>query len=72
MQHVLNCGGVGSCHGGTVDGPYQWLHTLSQTTGSGIAYETSNPYLACSSESTGGAAWACLTSTLALALALDC
>jgi cathepsin X len=69
VQHVLNCGGVGSCHGGTVDGPYQWLHTLSKTTGSGIAYETSNPYLACSSESTGGICphmdWTCSAENIA-------
>lgn len=53
VQHILNCGGIGSCHGGSVIGPYQWLHKLSQT-GTGISYETSNPYLACSSESTEG------------------
>ena len=29
VQHMLNCGRVGSCHGGTVDGPYQWIHRLS-------------------------------------------
>jgi hypothetical protein len=23
VQHVLNCGGVGTCHGGAIDGPYQ-------------------------------------------------
>jgi len=54
VQHLLNCGGVGSCHGGTVGGPYQWLHRISQRTGSGISYATSNPYLACSSESSSG------------------
>jgi len=50
VQHILNCGNVGSCHGGSVDGPYQWLHRLSKS-GTGISYETSNPYLACSSDS---------------------
>ena len=25
VQHVLNCANVGSCHGGSVDGPYQWM-----------------------------------------------
>lgn len=35
-------------------GPYQWLHQISQATGTGISYETSNPYMACSSESTEG------------------
>jgi len=54
VQHVLNCGNVGSCHGGSVDGPYQWLHEISSKTGTGISYETSNPYMACSSESDQG------------------
>merc|ERR1719277_370155 len=54
VQHILNCGNVGSCHGGTVTGPYEWIAEISQRTGSGISYETSNPYLACSSESTEG------------------
>jgi len=50
VQHLLNCGGVGSCHGGSVDGPYQWLKSYSN----GISYESANPYLACSSESQEG------------------
>ena len=54
VQHVLNCGNVGSCHGGSVDGPYQWLKQISDKTGTGISYETSQPYVACSSESTEG------------------
>merc|ERR1712178_289145 len=62
VQHILNCGNVGSCHGGSVDGPYQWLHRISKT-GEGISYETSNPYMACSSESQEGfcphADWTC-------------
>ncbi|CAE8721182.1 unnamed protein product, partial [Polarella glacialis] len=53
VQHMLNCGGVGSCHGGTVGGPYQWMHSISKK-GSGISYFTSQPYLACSSESKEG------------------
>ena len=28
VQHVLNCGNAGSCHGGSVDGPYQWIHQI--------------------------------------------
>jgi len=48
VQHILNCANVGSCHGGTVAGPYQWMAR------SGISYETSNPYMACSSESKEG------------------
>ena len=54
VQHILNCGNVGSCHGGSVDGPYQWIQQISKATGTGISYETSNPYMACSSESTEG------------------
>jgi len=53
VQHILNCGNVGSCHGGSVDGPYQWLHSQSKK-GKGISFDTSNPYMACSSESQDG------------------
>ena len=53
VQHILNCANVGSCHGGSVDGVYSWLKGASST-GTGISYETSNPYLACSSESSEG------------------
>merc|ERR1719506_1125184 len=69
VQHILNCGGVGSCHGGTVDGPYQWIHHISTKTGSGIAYETENPYMACSSESDQGICkgqdWSCTPENVA-------
>jgi len=54
VQHVLNCGGVGSCYGGSIDGTYQWIHDISKKTGSGVSYETSNPYIACSSDSKEG------------------
>jgi cathepsin X len=53
VQHILNCANVGSCHGGSVAGVYQWLKGASAS-GTGISYETSNPYIACSSESTEG------------------
>ena len=53
VQHMLNCGGIGSCYGGSVEGPYQWIHKISAT-GSGISYATSQPYVACSSDSKGG------------------
>mmetsp|Transcript_81864 Transcript_81864/g.187335 ORF Transcript_81864/g.187335 Transcript_81864/m.187335 type:complete len:643 (+) Transcript_81864:79-2007(+) len=53
VQHVLNCRGGGSCHGGTVGGPYQFVHKLSQK-GQGLAYASENPYLACSRESKEG------------------
>jgi len=69
VQHMLNCGNVGSCHGGSVDGPYQWIHKISQATGTGISYETQNPYLACSSESNAGickgADWTCTPENVA-------
>ena len=62
VQHMLNCGGIGSCYGGSVDGPYQWIHKISQA-GTGISYATSQPYVACSSDSkTGlcvGQDWTC-------------
>jgi cathepsin X len=62
VQHVLNCNGGGSCHGGSVDGPYQWLKRLSAK-GEGISYESSNPYMACSSEMRtglcGAGDWTC-------------
>jgi len=54
VQHMLNCGGVGSCHGGTVDGPYQWIHDISKRTGTGLSYVTAQQYLACSEESREG------------------
>lgn len=69
VQHILNCGDVGSCHGGSVVGPYQWLKGISDSTGSGISYETSQPYMACSSESgegfCGDADWTCTPQNVA-------
>ena len=63
VQHMLNCGNAGSCHGGSVDGPYQWIHQIGEATGTGISFETSNPYLACSQESEEGICkgqdWSC-------------
>merc|ERR1719261_1105293 len=40
VQHILNCGQVGSCHGGSIAGPYQFIKSLSDN-GEGISYETS-------------------------------
>jgi len=54
VQHMLNCGTAGSCNGGSIDGPYQWIQDISEQTGTGISYETSQPYLACSSDSSEG------------------
>jgi cathepsin X len=69
VQHILNCAGVGSCHGGSVVGPYQWLKEISDSTGTGISYETSQPYMACSSESQEGfcpdADWTCSPTNVA-------
>jgi len=60
VQHILNCATVGSCHGGSTIGPYFWMHRQGSK---GISYETSNPYMACSSEMrTGickGVDWSC-------------
>ena len=50
-QRVLDRCGVGSCHGGTVGGTYQWIDSISSKTGSGISCCTSNSYVACSSVS---------------------
>merc|ERR1712203_938752 len=49
VQHVLNCGSAGSCYGGSAGSTYQWIHQNG-----GISIETSNPYLACSSDSKEG------------------
>jgi len=69
VQHVLNCGGVGSCHGGSTDGVYQWLHKISQSTDAGVSYFSANPYMACSSESKQGfcphADWTCTPENVA-------
>jgi len=53
VQHVLNCGNVGSCHGGGVDSVYQFAKNISEQ-GAGLSYETAQPYIACSSESKEG------------------
>lgn len=49
VQHILNCGNAGSCHGGSGGGTYQWIYKNGH-----VATETSQPYLACSSESSEG------------------
>lgn len=57
VQHVLNCINEkplalygGSCYGGSVDGVYQWMHKENVE----LSYETSNPYIACSNDSSEG------------------
>lgn len=70
IQHLLNCingdseySYMGSCNGGWTTGPYMWLYHLSNETGSGVSYETSQPYLACSKDSHYGICkyvdWSC-------------
>ena len=54
VQHVLNCGDAGSCHGGSGLGVYAWISKLTNDTGSGVTYDTCNPYMACSAESSDG------------------
>jgi cathepsin X len=69
VQHVLNCRGGGSCHGGSLGGPYQWLYKKSKKGGPGISYFTSNPYMACSHESKEGFCpsqdWSCTDENVA-------
>merc|ERR1711998_725370 len=60
------------CHGGSLDGPYQWIHSISTKTGSGISYLTSQPYLACSSESKEGFCEHVDTSCSAMTTARTC
>ena len=49
VQHVLNCGNAGSCYGGDQHAAYQWIHQNGF-----VAYDTENPYMACSSDSKQG------------------
>mmetsp|Transcript_18054 Transcript_18054/g.27295 ORF Transcript_18054/g.27295 Transcript_18054/m.27295 type:complete len:345 (+) Transcript_18054:44-1078(+) len=51
IQFVLNCGGsmAGSCHGGSHSGAYEFIKKNGF-----VPYDTCQPYLACSSESTDG------------------
>jgi len=67
VQHVLNCGSAGSCYGGSAGATYQWIHQNG-----GISIETSNPYLACSSDSSEGFCAHVDTSCNALNIARTC
>ena len=56
VQFLLNCGAendnhdrVGSCHGGSSIRAYEFIHRIGY-----VPYETCNPYIACSSDSTEG------------------
>jgi len=70
VQHMLNCGNAGSCHGGSLDGPYQWIKSIGDKTGSGISYTTSQPYFACSQENQIGICkgmdWTCTPENVAV------
>lgn len=69
IQHVLNCAGdvAGSCYGGTHTGTYDWIKNHAGN----IAFESGNPYLACSSDSKAGlcvapgADWTCKAENIA-------
>jgi cathepsin X len=60
VQHILNCGTktAGSCYGGSHLAAYEWIHENGY-----IAYDSENPYMACSSDSKEGfcghASWEC-------------
>jgi len=71
IQHMLNCGNAGTCYGGSIDGPYQWIQDISST-GTGISYETAQPYLACSSDSSEGFCGKIDTSCSAINTARTC
>ena len=51
IQFILNCGSkiAGSCYGGTATGTYEFIHNYGL-----IPYESGQPYIACSSDSTEG------------------
>merc|ERR1711918_262884 len=67
IQHILNCGNAGSCHGGSAGSVYQWIHKNGH-----VATETSQPYLACSSESKEGFCQHVDTSCSAMTTARTC
>jgi len=63
VQHLINCGNAGSCNGGDPSAAYQWIKQISDQTGSGIAYASGQPFLACSKDVSDGfcghADWTC-------------
>lgn len=70
VQHVLNCGTAGSCHGGSGGGTYQWIKQIGDATGSGVSYFTGQPYMACSKDSNEGLCpasdWTCTPENVAI------
>jgi len=67
VQHVLNCGDAGSCHGGDSGSVYQWIKKAG-----GVSLETGQPYLACSKESKEGFCPHVDTSCSAINIARTC
>lgn len=59
VQYILNCGNAGSCHGGSAAAVYQYI----KGNPNGVPFDTCQPYMACSSESTEGICkkgdWSC-------------
>jgi len=51
VQHIMNCAGAGSCYGGEPGLVYQWLWNISNSTGTGVSYDTAMPYAACTADS---------------------
>jgi len=51
VQFILNCGGhiAGSCHGGSASGAYHFIKKAGF-----VPFDTCQPYIACSKESTEG------------------
>lgn len=51
IQYILNCAGhaAGSCHGGSHTGTYEFIKNTGY-----VPYDTCQPYLACSAESSEG------------------
>jgi len=51
IQYILNCGteDAGSCHGGYHTSTYEFIKKVGY-----VPYDTCNPYIACSNESTDG------------------
>jgi len=54
VQHVMNCGNAGTCNGGEPGSAYQWIKSITDQTGSGVAYTTGQPYMACSHDTKNG------------------
>mmetsp|Transcript_87356 Transcript_87356/g.174781 ORF Transcript_87356/g.174781 Transcript_87356/m.174781 type:complete len:354 (+) Transcript_87356:73-1134(+) len=52
VQYILNCAGetAGSCYGGSASGTYEHIKSVSGF----VPYDTCQPYLACSSDSSEG------------------